>query len=144
MIPPRSPPRCPTRDSRWMVGRSTRSKNGCWSSISSNDLGWTMSWLSRCWTASCGGPAAMPYVMSRTAIAALTAMRISGVMASHLDVDDAADEHVADPHADQADDEEDDAERQSQRLRRTLHHRDDVGRADEEQDGGESDRQQGD
>src|SRR5919106_1575000 len=103
-----------------------------------------MSWLSRCWTASCGGPAAMPYVMRSTAIAALTAMRISGVMASDLDVDDAADEHVADPHADQADDEEDDAEWQAERLGWALQHRANVGRADQEQDGGEPDRQQGD
>ena len=46
-------------------------------------------------------------------------MRSSGViMALDLDIDDAADEQVADAHADEADEEEDDAHRQAEELGR--------------------------
>ena len=66
------------------------------------------------------GAAATPMVMSRTAAAARPAMISSVGIGLHLDVDDAADQHVANAHADEADDEEDDAGRQAEDRRRRV------------------------
>src|SRR5687768_12703577 len=127
-----------------MSGRSTRSKNGCCNSNSSSVLGWVTSCSRRVWTASFGGRAVTPMVMRRTAAAASPAMMTSVGIGLHLDVDDAADQQVADAHADEADNEEDDASGQAQDLRIWLQHAADVRRADHEEDAPQADRQQGD
>src|SRR3990170_4706135 len=112
------PPSCrfPARDRRWTIGRRTRSENDRCISISSSDLGWTTSCERRACTASSAGRAATPKVMRSTAPAARTAMRISGDISLHLDIDDATNEHESEAHAEQPDQEENDSHRQAKHL----------------------------
>src|SRR5450759_3151320 len=113
---------------RWPAsGLIVRSKNGCWSSISSRFLACMVpSWVSRAWTGSTAEPPASPSatrMMASAAAAAMTTGR-SGPIALDLDVHDFPNEHEADEHHRQAHTDQDDARR------------------DDEQESGQADRQE--
>src|SRR5664280_680082 len=106
-------------------GRSVRSRNGCWSSISSRFLACIVpSWVSRAWTGSTDAPPATLRATRRIANAAAAAMttgRMSIVL--DLDVHDFADRHEANEHHCQAHADQDHAGRNAADVDGRVEHR---------------------
>src|SRR5664280_1908931 len=132
-------------EKRLTSGLRVRSRNGCWSSISSRFLACIVpSWVRRAWTGATDDPPASPRAMRRIANAAAAAMTIGRTVpiALNLDVHDLADEHEADEHHRGPDAHQDDARRDSGDADcRVEHRRHEVG-GDQEQDDRQADRQE--
>src|SRR5665811_1291459 len=132
-------------DRRPASGLIVRSKNGCWSSISSRFLACMVpSWVSRACTGSTAEPPASPSatrMMASAATAAMTTGR-SGPIALDLDVHDFPNEHEADEHHGQAHADQDDACRDPADVDGRVEHRLHEAWRDDEQEAGQADRQE--
>src|SRR5664280_3519712 len=132
-------------EKRLTSGFRVRSRNGCWSSISSRFFACIVpSWVSRAWTGSTEDAPASPRAMRRIANAAAAAMTIGRAVpiALDLDIHDLADEHEADEHHRAADGHQDDARRDPGNADCRVEHRRHEAGGDQEQDGGQPDRQE--
>src|SRR5664280_1565190 len=132
-------------EKRLTSGLKVRSRNGCWSSISSRFLACIVpSWLRRAWTGSTDEPPASPRAMRRIANAAAAAMTIGRTVpiALDLDVHDSADDHEADEHHRPTDGHQDHAGRNPRDVDRGVEHRRHEVRRDDEQDPGQADREE--
>src|SRR5450756_606263 len=131
-------------DRRPASGLIVRSKNGCWSSISSRFLACMVpSWVSRAWTGSTAEPPASPSAMRMMASAATAAMTTgrSGPIALDLDVHDLPNDHEADEHHRQAHADQDDARWDPADVDGRVEHRLHEARRDDEQEASQADRQ---
>src|SRR5207248_9180109 len=90
--------RSPNWASFWIIGRSTRSLNGCSSSISSSERGRSANWDRRMATAS--RPIRGTMKPMRTSPSAPTSRRARSIATLHLDVHDLLDHHEAEHDAD--------------------------------------------
>src|ERR1035437_1646876 len=106
-------------EKRLTSGLRVRSRNGCWSSISSRFLACIVpSWVRRAWTGSTDDPPASPRAMRRIANAAAAAVTIGGAvgtapMPKNPNAQDLGNENKADKHHRAPDAHQDDARRDS-------------------------------
>src|SRR5487761_2309509 len=130
---------------RLASGLNVRSRNGCWSSISSRFLACIVpSWVNRAWTGSRAESPASPSATRMIASAAAAAMTTGRSVPIPLDLDvhDLADDHEADEHHRPSDRHQDDARRDPRHADRRIEHRRHEAWREDEEDADQADRQE--